>query len=108
MAKRSNSAAAMTEEDARAAVARGWGKRPPVGMSASDVLSDAFNDVQAIADYAFDLEDLRESEIERLDELTHAAIEPIEHEARRQASEALVRVLLLFRDEHPDAPLAPR
>lgn len=98
----------MTDEDARAAVARGWGRRPPVGLSADDVLSDAFSGVAAIAHTAFDLDDLRDSELERLDELAYDAIQAIRDDVRWRASEALVGVLLAFTGEHPDAPRARR
>lgn len=93
---------APTEEEIRAAIAREW--RTSIDLD----FSDAFTRCMTLADGMYDLEDLRESEVDRLNELTYAAVDPIRADARRQINEALVSAALTFAAEHPDAPRATR
>jgi hypothetical protein len=91
---------APTEEEIRAAIARQWG-----GEIGRD-FQDAFTGCQMLGDGLFDLDDMRPSEQECLDELTYHAIEPIRNQAQRQVNEAIVAAILDFAAEHPDAPRA--
>jgi hypothetical protein len=99
---------APTEEEIRAAIAREWGKRSPNLPSIEVRFSDVFTTCANLKDSLYDLDDLRESEIDRLDELVVDAIRPIRDDARRRINEAVVAATLQFGREHPDAPRATR
>jgi hypothetical protein len=99
---------APTEEEIRAAIARQWGALPPVGTTPHVEFEDAFTYCTSLADGLYDLDDLRESEVDRLNELTFAAVDPIRDDARLRINEALVSAALTFAAEHPDAPRATR
>jgi len=99
---------APTEEEIRAAIAREWGNRPPTGPSIDVNFADAFTHCMTLPDSLYDFDELRESEVDRLNELMFAAVNPIRDDARRQVNEALVSAALTFAAEHPDAPRAER
>lgn len=99
---------APTEEEVRAAIAREWGAWPPVGPTIDLEFSDGIGRCASLADGLYDMDDLRQSEIDRLNALTFEAIDPIRQETRRQINEALVAAALAFAAEHPDAPRATR
>ena len=100
---------APTEEEIRAAIARGWGARHGVhGLPIEGTFSDAFTLTQCLLDGLFDTSDLRESEQTRLDELTFAAVSPIRFDARLRINAALVSAALAFAAEYPDAPRVRR
>jgi hypothetical protein len=99
---------APTEEEIRAAIAREWGARPPAGPPIDLQFSDGLGVCQTLVDGLYDLDDLRESEVDRLNELTFAAVDPIRDDARLRINEALVSAALTFAAEHPDAPRATR
>ena len=98
----------LTPAEVRAAIAREWGTRPPVGPSIEVDFSDGLTRCTGLLDGLFDRNDFRESEKDRLNELTDQAVGPIGDEARRQINEALVSAGLTFAAEHPDAPRATR
>jgi hypothetical protein len=93
---------APTEEEIRAAIAREWGR--DIGRD----FHDAFTGCQLLGDSLFDWDDMRPSEQERLNELTHSAVDPIRADAQRRINEALVSAGLSFAAEYPDAPRATR
>lgn len=95
-----------TEEDVRAWIARDWSKRYPAGGSPELEWEAAWNGLVGLNDACYDLEELRPSELARLDELTAAAIEPVRLEAERQAVAAIVGAVLQFASEYPEAPRA--
>ena len=99
---------APTEEEIRAAIARGWTDRPPTGTPIDLAFSDTFTRCMTLLDGLYDLDDLRDSELGRLIVLTEQAVQPIRDETRRQINEALVSAALAFGAEHPDAPRATR
>jgi hypothetical protein len=99
---------APTEEEIRAALARAWERRHLSGGWPANAWSEGWGDLCGMGSAPYDLDDLRESEIERLDELVYDAIDPIQTEARQRAIEALVGAMLQFAQEHPDAPRAKR
>jgi hypothetical protein len=95
----------MTTTDARLAVLHAWHASPAgYGLSPAGELSDAFSVVAGVGDRVFDVEDLRESEIHRLDELAAAAIVPIRDDTERRILDALAGVVEQFMVEFPDAP----
>jgi hypothetical protein len=79
-----------------------------MGQSIEGKFSDGVGATMLLLDGLFDLEDLRESEIARLDALADLAVRSIRDDARRRINEALVAAALTFAAEHPDAPRAPR
>lgn len=95
---------APTEEDIRAGFARAWHRLPPVGLSADATFSDGFSAAGRLLDELYDVDELRPSELNRLDELAGEAIAPIRDEAQREINEALVKAALAFAAEHPEAP----
>jgi hypothetical protein len=105
-----------TEEEIRAAIAREWGVQPgqdsvtgdPVGLPIEVEFSDGVGATMRLLDGLFDVNDLRDSEEERLNELVYAAVDPIRDETRRRIDEAVVSAALAFAAEHPDAPRATR
>ena len=99
---------APTEEEIRAAIARGWGARRPHRLSIEGVFSDGIGECLLLLDGIFDTGDFRDSELARLDELLELAVKPIRDEARRQINEAIVSAAQTFAAEHPDAPRARR
>lgn len=96
-----------TEEDVRAHLARAWTAHHANGWP-EDEWETAWSSFEGMAATIYDLDDIRESELDRLDQLTRAAIRPLRDEARRLATEALVDALAAFAAEHPDAPRANR
>jgi hypothetical protein len=97
---------APTEAEIRSAIVAEWAAKPPVGPSAAVEFSDAFTGVQALLDGMWDAGALSEAADDCLNELAHDAIFPIHDQAKRQATEAMVRVGLQFLAEFPDAPRA--
>lgn len=107
---------APTEEEIRAAIAREWGRQPrqdsvtgrPTGLPIGGVYSDGVGACLGLLDRLYNLDDLRKSECDRLDELVYAAVDPIRDETQRRINEALVSAALAFAAECPDAPRAER
>jgi len=107
---------APTEEEIRAAIAREWRRPPrrdsitgePIGLPIGGEYSDGVGACLCLLDGLFDLDKLRESEVDRLHELTFAAVDPIRDETQRRIVEALVAAGLAFAAEHPSAPRAAR
>lgn len=98
---------APTEEEIRATLARTWTRDHPTGRSPLFQWDLGFNDgFLGMATAPWDVEDLRDSELERLDELAIEALRPIREAAERAAIESLVGAMLQFAAEHPDAPRA--
>jgi hypothetical protein len=95
---------APTEEEIRAALARAWATPPPNGSSAGAEFTDAFTHLASLVDAPYDLDDLRESELERLDELIGASMVGVRDQAHRAAIEVLVEAIAAFAAEHPEAP----
>ncbi len=98
--------AAPTEEEIRASIARRWRWSPPNPPCIDVQFSDGIGATQCLLDGLYDFDDMRESEVDRLNELTFAAMAPIRDRARREINEALVVAALAFAAEHPDAPRA--
>ena len=96
---------ALSEEEIRAELAKAWHRRPRVGY-APDVEWDwGFNNgFLAMSSAPWDIEDMRDSEIERLDELVETALAPIREDVERRAIDALVGAMQQFSQEHPDTP----
>jgi hypothetical protein len=101
--------AALTEEEIRASIAREWKAWPSAGWPSVSIeveWSDAWTRIRGVAEHAYDLEDLRDSELARYDELTYQAVTAIEERVTREVIEAIVGAALTFAAEHPDAPRA--
>ena len=105
---------APTEEDIRAELDHGWNDRGnPVTLHcplewALDTLS---GDLKGVSSGLHDWEDMRESEIERFDEIVteeFVDVDALLVDLRKAVSEAAVRAELRFWSEHPDAPRAVR
>lgn len=94
-----------SEEQIRAHLARAWTKHHAVGWP-EDSWVTGWNDYASSAATLYDLDDIRDSELERLDELVADAIGPIRDQARRDFTEALVGAMLAYAAEHPDTPRA--
>ena len=75
-----------------------------LGPSRATIFSDAFN--AGLADAVFDVEDLRKSELDRLDELTSQAITALRRETEAALIEVYVQAAITFAAEHRDAPRA--
>ena len=90
---------APTEEEIRAAFGRAW--RYADGACG---WSDGWSMASGIATEPYDLEEMRPSELERLDELVGEAVRPIREAAGRQLIDAVVGAVLTFAREHPEAP----
>jgi hypothetical protein len=98
---------APTEEEIRASLARAWTRPYPAAGSPEMGWSDGFNNgFLGMSTAPWDLDDMRDSEIACLDELTDTALRPIQEECERAAIEALVGAMVRFAERYPDAPRA--
>lgn len=98
---------APTEEEIRASLARAWTRPYPVGPSPEMEWSGGFNNgFLGMSTAPWDLDDMRDSEIAYLDDLTETALRPIREECERTAIEALVGAMLRFAESYPEAPRA--
>src|SRR5436190_23492649 len=95
---------APTEEEIRATFARAWSASPPNGHSIEIDWEDAWSHIKALVDEPWDLLELRQSELDRLDELQQDCLDEIKAAADRQVIDRLVEVALRFAREYPDAP----
>lgn len=99
---------APTEEEIRASLARAW-TRPYTTTGPSPEVEWDFgfnNGFLGMSAAPWDLHDMRDSEIDYLDELTETALRPVREECERAAIEALVSAMLRFGERYPDAPRA--
>ena len=80
--------------------------RPNSGVhTAAGTFSDAFSGITAAVDAIWAVDELRASELDRLDALAGEAIPPIRREAERQLLEAVTAAAEQFAAEFPNAPL---
>ena len=99
-----------TEEDVRAAIARSWtiDKNPLTLMVAPSVaIQELASLFRGLADAVNDWDDMRQSEIDRLDAIMGEELAPVMALVdawSRAAVEATVRAERRFFQEHPDAP----
>lgn len=75
-------------------------------LNAAGQLSDAFNEVNAVLDQLWNLNDFRDSEEEALNQAAYDAIDPICRRVLGECVEALTAAGLRFATEHPEAPRA--
>jgi hypothetical protein len=98
---------ALTEEEIRAELARAWHRPYPNRVTPEFQWDLGFNDgFMGMGTAPWDLDDMRDSEIEDLDSLVDAALRPIRVECERRAIDALVGAMLEFTASHPDVPRA--
>lgn len=71
-------------------------------------IQDAFGIGASALDGLYDLEDLRASELEALDEALYGIIRPIRDRAIAELYAGLVSAAVTFARAHPDAPRAVR
>jgi len=107
--------AAPTEEEIRATLIRRYHERGSatwgIGSQQASlyiVWEDTPNDWAAVTDGLYEIEDLRESEVERFDALRRDAVKPLFAEFTPRLVEAIVAATMQFAHEHPDAPRAIR
>lgn len=99
-------AAPPSRDEIRAAIDRSWHDRPGgYGLAPAGILSDALNGMARI-DGPYDVEDLRQSELDDLDRLASEALDPIRDALYSGLAEALVEAGAAFARLHPDAPRA--
>jgi hypothetical protein len=95
---------APTEEDIRATLVRAF-HEPGLGRGSLSLRWDDIPyDWSTLTDDLYDMEEMRPSEIARLDELRRGAVEALFDGLDRRLVEALVAATLAFAAEHPDAP----
>ncbi|MEK6720529.1 MAG: hypothetical protein AABZ33_07630 [Chloroflexota bacterium] len=99
---------APTETEVRVALGVSWVTRYPVGGWPANDWDTAWNSLHGMSDDLYDLEEMRPSEIERLDEIVFDSLRPIREEAQTRALEAIVDAVVRFGHEHPDVPRAVR
>ena len=102
--------APLTEAEIRAAIAAAWVTPPPVGPSPSTEWrqADLWGHATWLADWLYDLSDIRASELERLDALVTEAVAPVKVAAATMLRDAVAGAVLAFAAEYPDAPRAVR
>lgn len=99
-------ATTLSEEEIRAAIAREWGRdsaQPSLELGWDDV----WGRLGALVDAPWDLDDLRESEIDRLNVVIREALDPIRRDTERRVIAAVVAAVQRFAAEYPDAPRRP-
>jgi hypothetical protein len=99
---------APTEEEIRAELARGWSHVPPNRVPAEAEWDNAFLAASMVLNGLYDLEDMRKSEIEAMDALSGAVVDPIRDRVRAEINEALVSAMVRFAAERPHIPRARR
>jgi hypothetical protein len=93
-----------TEAEIRGALPALWRHQYPSGGWPDNDWAVGWGAFRLLLDGLYDFDDLRPSEVEDLTELVEAAIGPIQDEAFRQATEAIVGVGVAFAKAHPLAP----
>jgi hypothetical protein len=95
------------EQEIRLAIDAALYRKPLVGLSVADQFSDAFSGLAGVLDQVWDVDELRGSEHQDLDEAGGDRIGQERDVAMAAAIEALVDVALGFATRHPDAPRRP-